>query len=121
MGTGELFGREELRQAKAALTPARREAAIRDVIKSARLGAKYFYTLREACAILRVSYDELDTILYRYRLDAVLFLTAYRIPWYEICSYLLDDEDDLEEALDEYIKANTRRDTRGCETRRGRL
>jgi hypothetical protein len=118
MAAGELFSGAELRQARTALSAEQREAAVRNIIRRTRLGVKYFYTLQEACAILHCSYDELYTVLHRFRLDAVLFLTAYRIPWYEICAYLLDNDDDLEEALDEYLQAIARRNTRGRETRR---
>jgi hypothetical protein len=109
MVTGELFEPNDIKQCRAELTAAERENALRDSIRNARLGIKYFYTLRETCGILRCTYDELMTILSRYRLDAVLFRSVYRVPWYSLCEYLLDSEDDdLKEALDEYLQAIAR-------------
>lgn len=110
MARGELFEVNEIKRCRTNLTLVEREQAIRKIIKYARMGIQYFYTLRETCAILHCSYDELNTILYSYRLDAVLFLSVYRVPWYDLAGYLIDDEDDdLEEALDEYLQAIARR------------
>jgi len=117
MAAGELFDREDIKQCRAPLSPEDRDRAVKGLIRNAQLGLKYSYTLREACRILRCTYDELNTILCRYRLDAVLFLSAYRIFWYDLCGYLLDDEnDDLEEALDEYLQAIARRNLGGSKT-----
>jgi hypothetical protein len=112
MAAEELFELNDIKQCRAELTANEREEAVHDIARNARLGIKYFYTLRETCRILRCTYDELMTILSRYRLDAVLFRSVYRIPWYDLCGYLLDSkDDDLEEALDEYLQANARRNS----------
>jgi len=104
MATGDLFTIEEIRQCRGTLTTEKREKVIAELVKKAVMGIKYFYSLRETCALLHISYDELKTIVSRYKVDIVLFLSVYRIPWYDLAGYLLDDEtDDLEEALYEYL------------------
>ncbi|MDR2186366.1 MAG: hypothetical protein LBO80_11985 [Treponema sp.] len=109
MAPNELFEIEEIKRCRFPLTPAGREKAVREIINKARLNTKFFYTLKETCGILHCSYDELLTLINRYRLDVVLFLSAYRVPWWDLCGYLLDPEDDLEEALDEYLRTISRR------------
>jgi hypothetical protein len=109
MAAGELFEASELKQCRISLTPEERRDAAGNIIKLVRCGIKYFYTLREAAAILHCSYDEILTIIADYRLDVVLFLSAYRVPWYGLCEYLMDWDDDLEEALDEYLRSIARR------------
>jgi hypothetical protein len=111
MAAGELFELNDIKQCRAKLTFGERDTIVQDIVRNARLGAKYFYTLREACRILRCTYDELMTILSQYRLDAVLFRSVYRVPWYDLCGYLLDPEDNLEEALDEYLWSISRRNS----------
>jgi hypothetical protein len=86
------------------------------IIRLVRYGAKYFFTPREAAAALHCSYDELLSLISGYRLEVVLFLSAYRIPWYGLCEYLLDQDDTLEEALDEYLRSISRRNSGGSKT-----
>ncbi|MDR1903393.1 MAG: hypothetical protein LBQ88_14085 [Treponema sp.] len=109
MAAGELFETDELKQCRSPLTRADREEAVRGIINLARHGAKYFYTLNQAAAALHCTYDEILTAISMYRLDAVLFLSAYRVLWSDLCGYLLDWDDDLEEALDEYLRTIARR------------
>ncbi|MDR0878968.1 MAG: hypothetical protein LBN21_13045 [Treponema sp.] len=117
MAAGELFELNDIKQCRTELTAEERDNALQNIIRNTRLGIKYFYTLRETCGILRCTYDELMTMLSRYRLDAVLFRSVYRVPWYGLCEYLLDSEgDDLEEALDEYLQAIARRNSRTSKT-----
>jgi hypothetical protein len=117
MAVGELFEAIELKQCRGELSREKKEETVKIIVRNARLGLKYLYTLRETGGLLRCSCDELDTILHRYRLDAVLFLSVPRIPWYELCGYLLEDkEDDLEEALDEYLLSLPRRSTNRSKT-----
>jgi hypothetical protein len=105
MRTGELFDSLQLRQP---LSAKQRKAAIDDLILQAHLGHKYFYTLYEACAVLHVSYDEMVTLIHFYKLDAVSFRGTYRVSWWAIAEYLLDVDDDIEEALGEYIRSRYR-------------
>ena len=109
MARGELFETEEIKWCRSPLTAAGRETAVRDIIRKVKLSTKFFYTIKETCGILHCSYDELLTLINQYRLDVVLFLSAYRVPWWDLCGYLLDPEDDLEEALNEYLRKKARR------------
>jgi hypothetical protein len=110
MAAGDLFEIDDIKQCRTPLSLADREKAVREVIRNADLGIKYFYKLREACGILHRSYDELNTILAVYKIDAVFFLDAQRIPWYDLCGYLLDEGDiELEEAFYEYLRSINRR------------
>jgi predicted DNA-binding ribbon-helix-helix protein len=113
MAAGDLFELEDVKQCRAPLSSEDRREAAKGVVRLVRYGAKYFYTLREAAAILHCTYDEILTIVSDYRLDVVLFLSAYRVPWYGLCEYLLDWDDDLEEALDEYLRSIARRNLGG--------
>ncbi|MDR2181627.1 MAG: hypothetical protein LBN92_02995 [Treponema sp.] len=109
-----MFETGDIKQCRTPLTESERDAAVRTVIRDARLGKKYFYELREACGVLRCTYDELLAMLALYRLDAVLFLSVYRVPWWDLCGYLLDNGDaDLEDALNEYLEAIARRNSGG--------
>jgi predicted DNA-binding ribbon-helix-helix protein len=113
MAAGDLFDLDDIKQCRAPLSPEERKAAAMGIIRLVRYGAKFFYTLREAAAVLHCTYDEILTLISDYRLDAILFLSAYRIPWYGLCEYLLDWDDDLKEALDEYLRSIARRDLVG--------
>jgi predicted DNA-binding ribbon-helix-helix protein len=116
MAAGDLFAPGDIKQCRAPLSPAGREEAARGVARRARYGAKYFYTLREAASVLHCTYDEILSVIADYRLDVVLFLSAYRVPWYGLCEYLLDWDDDLEEALYEYLRSIARRNPGGSKT-----
>jgi len=107
MATGELF--DDLRELRTPLSDEQRKAAIDDVVMRARFGVRYFYTLREACAILHASYDEMNTLMHLYKLDVVALRDAYRVPWWSIAEYLIDQDDDLEGAIDEYLRSRHRR------------
>ena len=105
MRRGELFDLPELRTP---LSPVQKEAALCRIVDAARLGAKYTYTIKEACGILALSRDEMDHLIHFFRLDALALGVIYRIPWYSLAEYLLDTDDDLNEALDEYIRSRHR-------------
>ena len=106
MRRGELF---ELPELRIPLSPIQREAALRRIVESARFGARYTYTIKEACGILSVSRDVMDHLIHFYHIDALALETIYRIPWYALAEYILDmDDDDLTEALDEYIRSRHR-------------
>jgi hypothetical protein len=116
MAAGDLFELDDIKQCRPPLSPEERGKAAGDIVRLVRYGAKYFWTLREAAAVLHCTYDEILTIISDYRLDVVLFLSAYRIPWYSLCEYLLDWDDNLEEALDEYLRSIARRNLGGSKT-----
>jgi hypothetical protein len=113
MAAGDLFELDAIKQCRTPLSPEDRDKTVGDIVRLVRYGVKYFYTLREAAAILHRSYDETLSIVSDYRLEAVLFLSAYRIPWYGLCEYLLDQDDTLEEVLDEYLRSIARRNPGG--------
>ena len=103
MPKGELF--EDLRPYRPPLTQTEREKAVRDIVFMAQTACKYFYTLKEAGAILHYSYDEIQTVIRQYRLDAVLFLDAYRIPWFDLAGFIIDDpKDTLKKDLYEFFR-----------------
>jgi hypothetical protein len=102
---GELFDLTELR---VPLSPARKDAALRRVTSAARLGLKYTYTIKEAAGILSLSRDEVDYLVHSYCLDVLAIGTVYRVPWYSLAEYILDPGDDIDEALDEFIRSRYR-------------
>jgi hypothetical protein len=111
MAKGELFDISEIKVCRGSLTKEKREVSAREIIQRARMRIKYFYTLRETCGILHCSYDELLTLITKYRLDVIFFLSARRIPWWDLAGFMLDTDDDLEEALHEYLQAIARKPT----------
>jgi len=113
MARGELFDSSDIRQCRQPLCLQDKDTLVKEIIQNAKRGVKYFYSIREACGILRCTYDEMMTTLAAYRLDAILFRAVYRIPWWELAGYILDDCNDLEGALDEYLQKNLRRSPRG--------
>ena len=102
MRRGELFDLTDLR---IPLSPERKSAALRRIVDAARFGARYVYTVKEACGILAVSRDVMDHLIHSYRLDALAVGTIYRVPWYSLAEYILDPGGDIDEALDEYIRS----------------
>jgi hypothetical protein len=111
MAKGELFEIREIKQCRKPLSQTEREAAVREIIKKTRLGIKYFYSLREAGGILHRTRDEIQTLIAEYRLDVILFLSVRRVPWWDLAAFILDEDDDMEEALNEYLQAIARRHT----------
>ncbi|MDR0443231.1 MAG: hypothetical protein LBH44_07495 [Treponema sp.] len=105
MRSGELF---ELPELRITLSPVQREASLRRIVEAARLGARYTYTIKEACGILSISRDAMDYLIHFYRMDALSIGIIYRIPWYSLAEYILDTDDDTEKALDEYIQSRYR-------------
>lgn len=106
MPRGELF--EDLRVYREPLTENQRKVEVDTIIQAVRYGQKFFYTLKEACAILHISYDEMNTLIRFYQLDVVTFRDVYRVPWWSLAEYLLDPEDALERELDECLRTRYR-------------
>lgn len=105
MRSGELFDLPELR---IPLSSTQRDEALHRIIDLAYRGAKYAYTVKETCGILKISRDEMDHLIHYYKLDALSLGVIYRIPWYALSEYLLDADDSLEAAFDEYIRSRYR-------------
>ncbi len=99
-----------LKECRSPLTEKERLDAVRKLISNARSCVQHFYKVKECCAILHLSIDELYTLIHFYRIDVVLFLGAYRLPWYSLAAFLLcEKEDTLEEDLHEYLDTISRR------------
>lgn len=99
----ELFSKSELQQPP--LTATEKDGLIRRTIDRARLGIQYMYKVREVAGLMRISYDEIQTLLTYYKLDCILVRdTIVRIPWWSFAEYLIDPADDLETALYDYLK-----------------
>ncbi|MBR3550112.1 MAG: hypothetical protein IKN90_08545, partial [Treponema sp.] len=83
-----------------------KDRLIRRIIRNAQLGARYMYRAKEVCAMLRITYDEIQTLLNYYRLDCVVIRdTIIRIPWWSLAEYLIDPAEDVDTAMNEYLKA----------------
>lgn len=99
----ELFSISDLRQP---LSPRERDALIDRIIRFARLGRQYMYDVREAAGLMHISYDEIQTLLNFYKLDCIVIKdTIVRIPWWSLAEYLIDPAEDMETALQDYLKA----------------
>ncbi|WP_059369578.1 hypothetical protein [Treponema endosymbiont of Eucomonympha sp.] len=100
MARGELF---DLRELRAPLSPQERDTLARQIIRSARLGAKFFYAPDECAGILRLSYDEILAKLKLLKIDCILILSIMRVPWWSLAGYLIDPGDDIDAAVYEYL------------------
>ena len=99
----ELFSISELRQP---LSPREKDALIDRIIRFARLGRQYMYEVREAAGLMHISYDEIQTLLNFYKLDCIVIKdTIVRIPWWSLAEYLIDPAEDMENALQDYLKS----------------
>ena len=99
----ELFSISDLRQP---LTPEEKDALIDRIIRYARLGRQYMYDVREAAGLMHISYDEIQTLLNYYKLDCIVIKeTMVRIPWWSLAEYLIDPAEDMENALQDYLKS----------------
>ena len=100
----ELFSRQDMVQPR--LTPEETENLAWRVIRSANIGIRYMYRVKEVCSMLRITYDEMQTLLNFYKLDCVVIRgTIIRIPWWSLAEYLIDPADDVETAMYAYLKS----------------
>lgn len=99
-----LFSKEEMSQPP--LTDGQKQSLIRRIIDSADQGWQYMYKVREAAGLLHLTYDEIQTLLNYYKLDCIVIRdTIIRIPWWSLAEYLIDPAEDVEAAMNEYLKA----------------
>lgn len=99
----ELFSISELRQP---LSPEEKEELIERIVRHAQIGYQYMYDVREAAGLMHISYDEIQTLLNFYKLDCFTIRgTVIRIPWWSLAEYLLDPAEDMETALQDYLKS----------------
>ena len=93
----------DINQYRAPLTESERQDKIESVVTLARLGAKYMYTLQEAAGICHMSYDEIQTAVHLYRLDAAHILTTVRVPWWSLAEYLIDPANDIDRYFQQWL------------------
>lgn len=99
-----LFSKDELIQPP--LTPAERDLLIHRIISNAKMRIRYMYKVREVAGMLRITYDEMQTLLDFYKLDCIIIRdTIVRIPWWSLAEYLIDPADDVETAMNDYLKS----------------
>lgn len=103
----ELFNIRELREP---LTREQCALVLSSIVSRARLGGKYFYTLKESAGLLHWSYDQIFDAVHFYRLDAVRLLGLVRVPWWSLAEYLLDPAEEVDAALAAYLDALPRRE-----------
>lgn len=98
-----LFPREELTPKP--LTKAEKDALISRIVKTAQLGQRYMYHVKEVCGMIHVTYDEMQTLLNFYKLDCTIIRdTIVLIPWWSLAEYLIDPAEDVETAMYDYLK-----------------
>ena len=98
----ELFIKEELKQP--VLSAEDKEAIVENLIRRAKLGVQFLYDVNETAQMLRLTIDEMQGLIYSYRLDCTSIRTTLRIPWWSICEYLIDPAEDVDKAVAEYLK-----------------
>jgi hypothetical protein len=99
----QFFDSEELRQP--ALSADEKENLIHALIERANLGVQFLYGVNDTANMLRLTIDEMQGLIYSYRLDCTSIRTTLRIPWWSICEYLIDPAEDVDKAVAEYIKS----------------
>ena len=99
----EFFTSEELRQPH--LTKKEKDDLIQNLIGRAQLGVQFLYTVNDTANMLRLTIDEMQGLIYSYRLDCTSIRTSLRVPWWSICEYLIDPADDIDKAVAEYIRS----------------
>jgi len=104
----ELFDIRELRQP---LTPSERMRQVHEVVRSARLGVKYVYSMREVCGILHWSKDQVYDALHTYKIDGFYVLSLVRIAWWSLAEYLLDPADDMDNLFYELVDSLPRKES----------
>ena len=112
MTEGWLFSEDEMSPSPS--TQEGRKLLIDCIINSAKNGRRYMYREKEVCTMLRVTYDEIQTLLNYYKLDCVVIRdTIIRIPWWSLAEYLIDPAEDLEAAFYAYLKSLPHKEPEG--------
>lgn len=88
----------------APLTEEQRITAAKDIIKSAKYGVKYAYSMSEIAGILHWSYDQMFDAIHFFKLDAYQILSIVRIPWWSLAEYLIDPAEDVEYLFQKYLE-----------------
>ena len=87
----------------APLTEEQRITAAKDIIKSAKYGVKYAYSMSEIAGILHWSYDQMFDAIHFFKLDAYQVLSIVRIPWWSLAEYLIDPAEDVDDLFQKYL------------------
>lgn len=87
----------------APLTEQQRINAAKDVIKQAKYGVKYAYTMSEVAGILHWSYDQIFDAIHFFKLDAYQILSLVRVPWWSFAEYLIDPAEDVDDLFQKYL------------------
>jgi hypothetical protein len=112
MTEGWLFSEDEMSPSPS--TQEGRSLLIHHIIRNAENGTRYMYREKEVCTMLRVTYDEIQTLLNYYRLDCTVIRdTVIRIPWWSLAEYLIDPAEDLEAAFYAYLKSLPHKEPEG--------
>ncbi|MDO5331808.1 MAG: hypothetical protein Q4E99_03935 [Bacillota bacterium] len=98
----EFFTTEELKQPE--LTEHDKHEIIENLLRRAKLGVQFLYDVHETANMLRLTIDEMQGLIYSYRLDCTSIRTTLRIPWWSICEYLIDPAEDVDKAVQDYLK-----------------
>lgn len=98
----EFFLTEELKQP--ALTEVEKLEVIDNLLKRAKLGVQFLYGVYETANMLRLTIDEMQGLIYSYKLDCTSIRTSLRVPWWSICEYLIDPAEDVDKAVADYIR-----------------
>lgn len=99
----ELFTRDEYKQPD--LTAEDKEYLIQKLIYQAKYGMQYLYGVYETANMLRLTIDQMQGLIYSYKLDCTSIRTALRVPWWSICEYLIDPAENVDKAVAEYIRS----------------
>ena len=99
----ELFTRDEYKQPD--LTEEDKEYLIQKLIYQANYRMQYLYGVYETANMLRLTIDQMQGLIYSYKLDCTSIRTALRFPWWSICEYLIDPAEDVDKAVAEYIRS----------------
>lgn len=99
----QLFSNEELKQPE--LSAEEKYALIHKLIDRAKFGVQFLYGVNETANMLRLTIDEMQGLIYSYKLDCTSIRTTLRVPWWSICEYLIDPADDVDKAVTDYLKS----------------
>lgn len=102
MKANSLFTKEELQQPE--LSADDKKNIIDKLIARANWGVQFLYGVYETASMLRLTIDEMQGLIYSYKLDCTRIRTSLRIPWWSICEYLIDPAEDIDKAFEEYLR-----------------
>ena len=103
MKNPQLFTAKELRQPP--LTPQEKRSLVDSLYKKAKAGVRYLYDVQETAGMLRLTIDEMQGLIYSYKIDCVKIRALLRLPWWSIAEYVIDPADDIDKAVDEWLKS----------------